>query len=576
MRLRSLSAPYGLWGSGRADESPETEPDPADSEAGRRLQELTYQYLQGKSRGRFALIGGRAGIGKTWVLRHALERGWKKHLKDQNKQDAEPLIIPLSGPALLRIPPPSQEGPAVAEELFKMLVLALHEAVLHRMIRALSEPQENLSARKWSERAEIAEQLRIDMLRSDIDLARTRSRWEHAGALPHGLLFPKIKQMRGFREVSVIWGLTQIHMIVTGTYEKKRNMIDEASQERRSQWQTTMQGKEILNPLLGLLSGGLLAAGTFGTSPFLSAVVAVVGAIGSTTVLNLSTERILKGSKSDNIEFTENLGIQSLSRWLPHLLQHVREIGLYPVFVIDDLDKGEENLTERLEGLIRQIKGGLFDSALCCCVVGEEAYKNEKVQSMFTDKLYVSFQPAALRRYVVDLLDDSDTSSLIHWKRWAAILVYRAEASPSRLRQLLEVYGPDSPICKQQQLTEGPCREEIFLELCLEQTLAMEDMAAVLHRHPERLADVLHLLHYPLQCRVDGRLVETTQDAVKTCLNQATADPHWEKIALAALQLFCKYLAGLQPLTEEFALLAPGQPPLLKSIAPEQWSWVTV
>lgn len=572
MKLRSLSAPYGLWGSGRADESPETEPDPADSEAGRRLQELTYQYLQGKSRGRFVLIGGRAGIGKTWVLRHALERGWKKHLKDQNKQESEPLIIPLSGPALLRIPPPTQEGPAVAEELFKMLVLALHEAVLHRMIRALSEPQEGLSTRKWAERAEIAEQLRIDMLRSDIDLARTRSRWEHAGALPHGLLFPKAQQMRGFREVSTIWGLTQIHMIVTGTYEKKRNMIDEASQERRSQWQNTMQGREILNPLLGLLSGGLLAAGTFGTSPLLSALVAVIGAVGATTVLNLSTEHILKGSKSDNIEFTENLGIQSLSRWLPHLLQHVREIGLYPVFVIDDLDKGEEHLAERLGGLIRQIKGGLFDSALCCCVVGEDAYKNEKIQTMFTDKLYVSFQPVALRRYVVDLLEESDTNLLQHWQRWAAILVYRAEASPSKLRQLLEIYGPDSPICNQNQLTEGPCREEIFLELCLEQTLAMEEMAAALHQHPERLSEVLLLLQYPLQCRLDGNKVESTKETVSACLGEL--DPRWQKIAVAALQRFCAYLAGLQPLTEEFTHLAPGQPPLLKSIAPEQWSWV--
>ncbi len=511
---------------------------PADSAARRMLVDLLDRYLRDELPGRSVLVGGDRGSGKTMMVHHALRS------VSADAADRRLLPVTLYGPSLLARAekwaiqaaagsaasapvtptaagaagqPPAATPPLrePADVLMEVLVKALHHAVLHEMIRAMGVDVQHLRPNAQEERAEIAEQLRVDMMRSAIHLSRLRLWWEAGGAMPHGVLFPQAGKYRGAREVSACWGLSQGYMMISGTLEQARKQTDQTEEERRQRTEQTIRGSDYMNPLLGILSGGLMAAGVYQVSPLLASVAAVSSAVSTTTVLNWTTDRIRKSSDVSSLEFKEDLrSSRALPRWLPHILQQLRDIGLYPMFLVDEIDKFTLNELDYFKESIRRLKGIFQDNAFFVFLTGQDSFEHlsgpvsEEVHSdlaeglletLFTDRLFVSHRPSELRIFTTNLaVPSSDPGAYERWRCWAPILVFRARSHPFHIKEVLHQYiDAASALWNRDQPLAPVFQAELVYQLALERVLEHDALGLAVATDPQFLQAALQTLYYP-------------------------------------------------------------------------------
>ncbi|HNC95618.1 MAG TPA: hypothetical protein PKW90_05810 [Myxococcota bacterium] len=591
---------------------------PADSAARRLLVDLLERYLRDELPGRSVLVGGDRGSGKTMMVHHALRS------VTFEASDRRLLPVTLYGPSLLAraekaalkaaVPAPSPASPAgvpgappgppvapprePADVLMEVLVKALHHAVLHEMIRAMGVEVQHLHPSAQEERAEIAEQLRVDMMRSAIHLSRLRLWWEAGGAMPHGVLFPQAGKYRGAREVSACWGLSQGYMMISGTLEQARKQTDQAEEERRQRTEQTIRGSDYMNPLLGILSGGLMAAGVYQVSPLLASVAAVSSAVSTTTVLNWTTDRIRKSSDVSSLEFKEDLrSSRALPRWLPHILQQLRDIGLYPMFLVDEIDKFSEEELDYFRDSIRRLKGIFQDNAFFVFLTGQDSFEHlsgplsEEVHSdlaqglletLFTDRLFVSHRPSELRSFTTNLaVPASDPAAYARWRRWAPILVFRARSHPFHLKEVLHQYidAAASLWNRDQELTPV-FQAELLYQLALEQVLEHGALGLAVATDPQFLQAALQALYYPARkWEMGEELLSWSEADLRADLLQRKIDvprPRSFKLLVQGVESLCRLLENpkelhLDPAVDE---LVTGAPPLLARQAEGGWRWL--
>jgi hypothetical protein len=456
----------------------------------------------------------------------------------------------------------------------------------------MANPPQHLPYRLQIERAELAEQLRVDMMRSDINLSRLRSWWQHAEALPNGLLFPQNKA-QGYREVSTVWALAQIYMMISGTYQKTRQQTEAASKEAKIKADATMEGRNLLNPLVGLIAGGVMATGWYSTSPLLAALSAVMTSVGATTVLNLTTERILKSAEASTLDFKEDLSPKALPRWLPHILQQLRDIGLYPVFVVDELDKlkPQTELAAFIEQ-IKLLKGLLSESVFFCFVVDrgwfheveEEAHKGapDGVFTLFTDRLFMSHMPSELRRYVEQLAhpDPGKPEPPEVWRRWSWILVHRARSTPHKLRDVLARYTDDEdPLYARLNVEEWPMKGELLIQVAVEHLAEHGTLYAQLREHPSWLQLALDVLYLPSALWAQNQPVVIEKEFVIEQLHArsilvAGEDPLLP-LLLSRLRELCEILVNPKTICDSpsEAKLLENAEPLLKPLSENRYEW---
>lgn len=375
----------------------------APSDALQRLDSLIQRYLQNEVGGRSVLIGGIRGSGKTTLIEYVLRR--PRH------PSREALLVPLYGPALFR---------GQQDAFFQELTRALRNAVLQRITLAFSR----LSNK---DAAELAEQLRMDANQNVLSLARMRRYWEVAGALPKGVL----GRNQGFKEITTLWELTQAYMLVTGVITR-RNIQNEKQTAQSSYVQDLgASADNLLKPTLALITAGILGIGLYDTSPVLAAIASAAGAWTIRASLGWRSEQTTDQELDRMVEFQEDTSAAALARWLPGVLQQLRGIGLYPVFMVDEMYHEKEALS-KVNELLLPMKSLINEGAVFCFLADLNDYllSSQSEGNTFSDLIYVGYHPHELVRYVGEL--PVETTSAAHqaiWKKWAPVVVLRSQGS---------------------------------------------------------------------------------------------------------------------------------------------------
>jgi hypothetical protein len=419
----------------------------AQSDAGRVLKLELMRYCRGEVHGRSFLVAGHRGAGKTMMVADALDKVLRQSRRP-GEQLLRPLPIFLHGPSLFeaeavepartddvrrraRRQGASGDGPALeaqARVALKQIILGLHRAVAKEFARAYRQrlvegPMILPSPLPREDLAELAAQFEIE-LTEDPSAARLHEFWDMAGARQLGVLFdfsPRLDQ--GARELVAVNGMCNAHQRISGeiSAQDKSARSEEAASETQSG--LDLRGGELVKPLVSVLAGAAVAGGAAAGSHSLGMAMlgGLVAAIGSAAFFKASTSTTRRAGRQVDTTFIPDLSLKTLDRILPTLIQRLRDAGLAPVLIVDELDKVPD-LAERFIPMMDFMKKLVAENVFSCFVTDRSYLETLRMRaqgtaygrasSYFTHSLLVTYRPADVDAYLDKLLEVDRTSTI--------------------------------------------------------------------------------------------------------------------------------------------------------------------
>lgn len=425
------------------------------SDASRLLVRDMGRYCSGTLTGRSFLISGHRGAGKTTLVTGTVLQVLREPIPDM--RGAQPLLVTLHGPSLFppepkpvepvtaaspttdptpqSVPivpgaPATPAAPAApsnavtasttaaaappkrdeAGNALLQMILELHRAAARAFAQAYRAA---VLERPWPAREEgleLAAQLELELFEPlSGDPARLREFWRRGGFLPEGVL-PPAQRDQGWRELLALAGLWQAYRRIAGEFSATQSRKARASARQKIS-AASAEGKDLSNTILTLLTGGLVGAGlnAGGTPPAAATVLGILSAIGTSLSLKLSASRAISRSETSDSTFIPDFRAETLDRVLPVLIERLRDAGLFPVFLVDELDK-VPNLSDRILPLVHHLKKLVAERAFFCFLTDRDYFEEMQLRdrqasysveyTYFTDRLFVTFAPEDLHAYV--------------------------------------------------------------------------------------------------------------------------------------------------------------------------------
>ena len=412
----------------------------AQSDAGRVLKLELMRYCRGEVHGRSFLVAGHRGAGKTMMVADALDKVLR-----QSRRPGEPLLRPLPiflhGPSLFELeaseaakagdtrrrsrrdaPPITQPDPETQRvAALKQIILGLHRAVAKEFVRAYRQrlvdgPVVRVPA-PWMREdvAGLAAQFEIEIT-EDPTAARLNEFWEMAGARQLGVLFDfSLRPDQGARELVALNGMCNAHQRISGDLsgQDKSALSEAAASETQSG--LDLRGGELVKPLVSVLAGAAVAGGAAAGSHSLgmAMVGGLVTAIGSAAFFKASTTTSRRAERQVDTTFIPDLSLKTLDRILPTLIQRLRDCGLAPVLIVDELDKVPD-LADRFIPMMDFMKKLVAENVFSCFVTDRSYLETLRMRSQdtaygrassyFTHSLLVTYRPADVEAYLDKLL----------------------------------------------------------------------------------------------------------------------------------------------------------------------------
>jgi hypothetical protein len=553
-----------------------------ESDAYHQLLHELRRYCQGTINGRSFLIAGHRGAGKTTLVLSALQaidQEYKQQIAVQTTDVRQepfyvlpmrPLLVQLQGPSML--PKSSEKSESAAgekegahqfgamENVLVQITLGLHRAAARRFAQ---EFRVNL-LRKYelqNRHSGIREVHRVDLelaAQFELDLdeypgkSRLREYWRRAGALGRGVLFGRGRYAdQGLRELVALCSISEAYRRISGTLNRTQATKTDVERRNAVELALDLKGKDFYGPLIALLTGGSIGAGAMavGSKPELAVLAGALTALLSAFSGKVSAGRSYHRSLSQEDLFVPDLSVATLDRVLPVLIRRLREAGLAPVFVVDELDKVED-LSSRITEVVGRFKKLVTESA-CFCFLTDRRYFEEMRQrtasapysteyTYFSNQIFVTFRHQELHNYLAKVLNKPEIPSsttpsdavpgapAAYMERREAnqrtaeelddfsvlpyILLHAAQMHPIDLwREIMGLRGPDGNVV----LTPGAFRSgprynlELLIQVAVELVLEEENMQRELERQPafRRLAH--DAVYYPSRCwdRAEEELV---------------------------------------------------------------------
>ena len=416
-----------------------------ESDALQRLTKEIERYGRRELAGRSILIAGHRGVGKTTLVRKAIEnaRGTK------SRYEGRPLFVDLHGPDLLA--PPDKEAAGQAEKaqpggtaktedgktasttaaaekkpaadsgnvsgskqtagedlqsFVERLTFSLYRAAAKEFVESYRELRGSFAPdeTKYQDYSELAEQFALE-LDGSTDLGRIRLLYERVDAFEAGVLKTS-GSATGSQELALLAASSQAYRIISGKLDEDQSR--ETSGENKVNW--SIAADNLLSPATGLLTGALAWAALPGELGPLAKLFTSLGAGIASAVAVKFTRTIQREAKqSSKITFVPERNRLALRRLLPVLVDRFCDVGLPPIFVVDELDK-VENISERMESLMGFLKQFVTGTSLLLLSGGPEYYERleatvstnafPKEATLFGDRLFVQYAPESAHTYL--------------------------------------------------------------------------------------------------------------------------------------------------------------------------------
>jgi len=408
------------------------------------------------------------------------------------RRPQRPLLVKLHGPSLLadelprpgggempkQPPPPATPGTGTNSDNAKagtaksdlqpvpttntgtahgalvQITIALYRALAREFAEAYAVHARAAYRVEADDQLDISAQFRLDLDRAP-ETALLRGYWERladdAGALgtnamSAGIVWPQQIGSsfaaaglpdQGAREIVALATAAQAFQVCSGAVKYEQSRKDSASYERTTESKAGIDPKDAVNRIVSLAIGGLLglgAASTVGISPAAGVGMGLLGSLAVTA----SVKRSARQERNEDYTFIVDRSIQTLERDLPLVIERVREAGLAPVFLIDELDKletydqpeepvaaprpdaqasADPHLTDKPNGtrrtvteLIRRLKHLTTDFGFFCFLTGPDYFEEvqRKIETLafpeehtyFSDRLFVLYTPDELDAFL--------------------------------------------------------------------------------------------------------------------------------------------------------------------------------
>jgi hypothetical protein len=538
IRIRNLFDPLSPHSLDPLDSTGADTVEGASCAAARVFRQELERYCEGQLSGCSFLIAGHRGSGKTTMVEAALDSMIRKSLSGEPGRPALPLPVFLNGPSLFATSGQADSRRASsrlrdkaddtdpAKEALVQVILGLHRAVVQQYVEAYRKSVLELSRRYDSvDYAELAAQFEVEIL-EDPHASRLREFWDVPGRLNVGVLFPNSSDFtQGMRELVALNGVCNAHQRISGEIKSTDKTGQDASTETRSSTSTETKLVDLVKPLASLVAGASVATGgAIGTHDVvLPALAGIVTALGASTLFKTSVTRSHKRERHLDTVFMPDLSLKTLDRVLPMLLLRLRNAGLAPVLVIDELDKVPD-LEEKLVEIISFLKKLIAEGAFTCFLTDREYYERLNAagrhvaygleSSYYTHRLLIAFQPGDFDEYLGRLLEVDEgvalagtpdprylaDSDVLDKKVWQWVLRHRSELHALELaREVASIRREDGLLDLPQGYIRSDSAAKVGVTLQFALELAMKDLNLVtLERQKPELMQTIHdALYYP-------------------------------------------------------------------------------
>lgn len=490
----------------------------ADCATREHLTREVVRYLRGESGGRSVLIAGHRGSGKTTLALQSILMAQDERAGSGQR----PLLVKLEAPTLLLPASSTEETGSPAEQematLLRRVTVALCQALVdetHRSFLALADATPPGSHPTQRELIELGSRLHLD-LEGAPTMASLRDLWYRAGLLGGRCLFGEHKAGAGFTEVLALFHAVEAFQVAGGRVDKTLGEQRQASRAESTDWNVLTNGRQILNPLLGLLSGGLIGVSLLDEGSVLAASLGTLSALATATTLNFTTKRLVESSQSASVTYVPDTSVFALSRMLPRLVRQLRDIGLSPVFVVDELDKLDD-LWLTMGRLIRHLKYLVTEDAFFCFLADRsyfellrrhiDARTYPEASTWFTDRLFVVYRPSELHTWLMSALElvDAPVGSAARERDEAQrellsfALLCRARLHVQELQRLLrELQDKEGRVSPGTGERLEIWRLEALYQAAVDTMLADSRVSTWLDREPAAVQMVQDALYYVL------------------------------------------------------------------------------
>jgi len=441
----------------------ETKPDAVspviESDALQRLTKEIERYGRHELAGRSILIAGHRGVGKTTLVRKAIENV----RRSSSRFGGRPLFVDLHGPDLLA--PPDKEtagkprdakpgetaknGKAVntapqgdnepeagggdpsaevekntkqtgaeasnsgnnsqakqpsgadLQSFVERLTFSLYRAAAKEFVESFRALHAQSDDWKY---AELATQFALE-LDGSTDLGRIRLLYERVGAFVNGVLQTS-GSSSGSQELALLAASSQAYRIISGELAEKTSA--EASGKNTVNWSITADN--LLSPVTGLLAGALAwAALPADFGPLAKLFTSFTAGLASAIAVKFTRTVQRESKESREVTFVPQRDKLALRRLLPVLVDRFCDLGLPPIFVVDELDKVAD-ISKRMEGLMGFLKQFVTERAFFCFLVNRDYYETLEATvstsafpieaTLFGDRLFVQYAPESFHTYL--------------------------------------------------------------------------------------------------------------------------------------------------------------------------------
>ena len=542
-----------LWDAMWFAEEETPRPAFAESPAYHTLFRELRNYLNGEIPGRSFLVSGHRGAGKTSMVLRAIEDLYDAAADEDPFDDIgqRPLLIRLHGPSLLAAVKTAKDssssvGNAAAQngesiqdsamaDVLSQIMISIYRALSAEVVRCFRRfvQRREFAAGHVGDAVETAGQLSLELDNAPPPNV-LREYWRRAGALSQGIFWLDRRDLhQPMRELVAVATAAQAYRVVSGAVTYSEGGKDEATQERNTESAWTLAGKDIADKALGFLAGGLVGgAYWFGhrEQVIATAAVGLATAFVSSWTFKYTSKRGKKQTATQEYTFIRKSDVSTLDRELPVVIERIREAGLAPVFMVDELDK-VDGLAEAMADLIKRLKHIVADRSFFCFLTDRDYFELLQQKSRrlpypqehtyYSQRLFILYRPENLHAYLEQILVSPDSRQ-----------------AGSRVRK--DTSGePDEIVIFRNLLSYLVMHRAMLHVFDLQRELSKvcDEAGIVTIRLSELFSHYGYRFHIMMQLAVELLLSE---DEMRDRLNQ---DPHFGQLAYDALYFISRQWA---------------------------------
>jgi hypothetical protein len=339
---------------------------------------------------------------------------------------------------------------------------------------------------------------------------------------------------QGLREITAISTAAQAFQVCTGRVSYTSKINDSVVRTLTSELKGASDFKQAVTRLGTLGIGALTGVSLLSAGP----VTAVIGGLAVWLLGSLSLSWSRKSTRNDtrsvDYSFIRDFTLATLERDLPIVVTRVKEAGLVPVFVIDELDKVSD-APKALSDLVGRLKHLIADFGFFCFLVNRDCYEaiEASVRSraypsehtLFSERLLLRPDPEFALKFLLELVEGDPAGPETDLARvtFALTLMHGARLNLTDMMRLLRRVSPtgDGEVGTARELSEQRRLVLATVQIAIDETLRSPALASRMETDAGFAQLAIDTVYEPSRLWAEGNLeIDPSPEALRERLQR--------------------------------------------------------